>query len=281
MSKNTHCLCSCMCMYWACVRNLYSYVRILTPMYGAMLIHTRPCSSVHTNACSNMCTYVRTMRTHAQTCVRMLALRNPNFYCFNSISFISLSNGNSHVLFHLFAGLSSFLGRGSTSHVFSWYRALADDTKALVCTADFKPILHLLPKSHASGILVQSLAERWWDTTQTFHIAERGMTVTSHNFHWMTGLQCDGSIINFEGELGIQLGIELLGWRHTKETICFFDLKTDHKPLSWERAEDYTKMVKVFLLYILGSYLFTNEGKIVSLRWLALFRDFENAQGAN
>lgn len=40
-------------------------------------------------------------------------------------------------------------------------------------------------------------------------------------------------------------------------------------------------MAKEFLLYILGAYLFANGGKIVSLRWLALFRDFEDAQGSN
>ena len=85
--------------------------------------------------------------------------------------------------FHLFAGPSSFLGRGSTSHMFSWYRALADDTKTLVCVANFKPILHFLPKNHANGILVQSLAKRWWDTTNTFYIDEKEMTVTPHDFH--------------------------------------------------------------------------------------------------
>ena len=40
-------------------------------------------------------------------------------------------------------------------------------------------------------------------------------------------------------------------------------------------------MAKVFLLYLLEAYLFANGGQIVSLRWLALFRDFERAQTAN
>ena len=40
-------------------------------------------------------------------------------------------------------------------------------------------------------------------------------------------------------------------------------------------------MARAFLLYILGVYLFTNEGQMMSLTWLTLFREFEDAQGTN
>ena len=40
-------------------------------------------------------------------------------------------------------------------------------------------------------------------------------------------------------------------------------------------------MARAFLLYILGAYLFANRGHTISLRWLALFRDFEVAKEAN
>ena len=57
--------------------------------------------------------------------------------------------------------------------------------------AGFEPVIHLLLKGSASGILVQTLYERWWDTTYTFHIAEREITVTSYDFHWMMGFSDD------------------------------------------------------------------------------------------
>ena len=53
-----------------------------------------------------------------------------------------------------------------------------DDIKALVHVAGFEPIISLLPKSSTSGILVQTLAKRWWDITHTFHIAKKEMMVT-------------------------------------------------------------------------------------------------------
>ena len=121
---------------------------------------------------------------------------------------------------------------GSVSHIFVWYWALTKDTKTLVCVAGFEPIMCLLLESSTNGILVQVLADRWLDTTHTFHIARMDLTVTPHDFHWMTDLRADGSIINLEVELSVQLGADLLGHRYSSEHIHYFDLERDYKPLS-------------------------------------------------
>lgn len=122
--------------------------------------------------------------------------------------------------------------RGSASHLFAWYRALTKDTKALVSAVGFKPIMCLFLESSTSNILVQTLADIWWDTTHTFHIVGREMTVILHDFHRMTSLRSYGPIINLKSELGIQLGINLLGLRYSSEHICYFDLERDYMPLS-------------------------------------------------
>ena len=41
-------------------------------------------------------------------------------------------------------------------------------TKAHIHVAGFEPIIRLLPKRLTSAILVQCLAEGWWDITHTF-----------------------------------------------------------------------------------------------------------------
>ena len=69
------------------------------------------------------------------------------------------------------------------ARISSWYRTLANDTKTLVRETSFEPIFYLLPENSASAILVQTLVERWWDTTHTFHITEKEMIVTPHDFH--------------------------------------------------------------------------------------------------
>ena len=54
--------------------------------------------------------------------------------------------------------------------------------------------------------------------------------MTPHDFHRMTSLRCDGTIINLEGKSGVQLGIELLGWKYMMNTIHYFDIEIDYKP---------------------------------------------------
>jgi len=46
-------------------------------------------------------------------------------------------------------------------------------------------------------------------------------------------------------------------------------------------ADDCAQMASAFLLYLLGAFLFANGRQPVSLRWLALFHYFKEAQKAN
>ena len=73
------------------------------------------------------------------------------------------------------------------------------------------------------------------------------------------------------------MGIDLLKRRYTTEMICYFDIMADYRPFPQVMADDYAKMARAFLLYLIGAYLFTNEGQTVFLRWLTLFYDFERA----
>ena len=88
------------------------------------------------------------------------------------------------------------MGRDSTSHIISWYRALSKDAKALEHVAGFEPIMRLLPKDATIGIIVQVLAERWGDTTHTCHIVKREMMVTPYDFHRMIDPRSDGPIVD-------------------------------------------------------------------------------------
>ena len=75
--------------------------------------------------------------------------------------------------------------------------------------------------------------------------------------------------------------IDLLGRRYSLDMIGYFDIEVDYRPLPQETAVDCAQMARAFLIYILGAYLFANEGQTVSLRWLALLRDFRDVGGAN
>ena len=55
------------------------------------------------------------------------------------------------------------------------------------------------------------------------------------------------------------------------DTIRYYDIETNYRPLPQVTHDNYVQMARAFSLYILGAYLFANEGQTVSLRWLSLF----------
>ena len=175
-------------------------------------------------------------------------------------SLTQIVNLISPYFFSFLQDISPYSGRGSTNKVAKWYGKLADAMKAHIHVVSFEPIIRLLLERSASAILVQCLAERWWDTTHTFHIVEREMTVTFGDFHHMTGLRCDGAIINLKVESGTWLVIDLLKRRYSLDMIRYFDIEANYRPLPQETTMDCALMAMTFLLYILGAYLFANGG---------------------
>ena len=119
---------------------------------------------------------------------------------------------------------SPYAGKGSTNKVVEWYNLLDPETRGYIREASFEHIIGLLPEKSASTTLVQCLIERWWDTTHTFHISKREMTVTPYDFYRMTNLSFKGAIISLDGVSGIQLDLDILGRKYSTKTICYFDL---------------------------------------------------------
>ena len=72
---------------------------------------------------------------------------------------------------------SPYADRGSTNKVVERFNQLIPKTRGYIREAGFEHIISLLPKNSTSATLVQCVIERLWDTTHTFHIAEREMTV--------------------------------------------------------------------------------------------------------
>ena len=108
------------------------------------------------------------------------------------------------------------------------YNLLVPETKAYIREAGFEPIIDILLEKSASATLVQRFIERWWDTTHTFHIVEREMTVTSYDFYYMIGLSFKGVIISLDGVSSIQLGFDRLERKYSTKTIRYFDLVSDY-----------------------------------------------------
>ena len=86
---------------------------------------------------------------------------------------------------------SLYASRRSITKVVEQYNLLVPETKAYIREAGFEPIIDILLEKSASAPLVQCLIKRWWDTTHTFHIVDREMTMSFYDFYRMTDLSLD------------------------------------------------------------------------------------------
>lgn len=69
-----------------------------------------------------------------------------------------------------------------------------------------------MPERFANIVLAQTMAERWWDSTYTFHIVGLEMTITSHDFHCMIGLWFDGILISLKEEVCYWGNLQYWSW---------------------------------------------------------------------
>ena len=199
-------------------------------------------------------------------------------YCESNIIFPPFFSPNHDFNPNLFLQVSvPYSGKGSTSWVLVWYNILIEETRGHIYATGFEHIICLMPERSTSVVLAQALAKRWWDTTHTFHIAGQEMTITPYDFHRVTGLQFDGVLISLEDESGIRLGADLLERRYDIKTICYTDPEANFMDRPQGMPKECIWMAKVFLLFLLGAYLFANGGQTVSLRWLDFFQDFKRA----
>ena len=112
--------------------------------------------------------------------------------------------------------IRTFLSRGNPTEVLKWRGRLNSMTRSFVEAAGFKYFLETQPIETAKKSHLCALAERWWDTTHTFHIVGVEITITPYDVHRLTGLRVNGIIPTFSAfptrvcpnqeYLGISLG---------------------------------------------------------------------------
>jgi hypothetical protein len=106
----------------------------------------------------------------------------------------------------------SFMSQGNPTKVLKWWGRLNSLTRSFVEMDGFKHFMETQPINSAKKSLLCVLAERWWDTTHTFHIADVEMTIMPYDVYHLTGLRIDGIIPTFSAfPARVRLDREYLG----------------------------------------------------------------------
>jgi len=162
---------------WTCIREVFSACVGFDPRMWDIWQKPR---SAYFYSSFNRFTSICNSKTHSCHFRIRLSLYHPIYlhshtktpYFFNFTRIMNLTT------FYFLQSSTPYVGRGSTNKVVESFNLLIPKTRGYVREAGFEPITSLLSKKSASATLVQCLIERWWDTTHTFHIAERKMIVT-------------------------------------------------------------------------------------------------------
>ena len=108
---------------------------------------------------------------------------------------------SSIVIFCLQEGSHTIRGYGNTG-AREWYDELPDAVQRIVDRAGFGTFCRGLSRLSTCRPLLAALAERWWDTTDSFHFSAAGdMTMTPYDFSMLTGIGVGGDPIPFDTDM--------------------------------------------------------------------------------
>ncbi|CAL9028803.1 unnamed protein product [Prunus brigantina] len=169
--------------------------------------------------------------------------------------------------------LKKIRGCGNNDTCATWYNtAMHDTVKAKVKQAGFLPFLSILGHGKKGDMpLIVALAERWWDTTHTFHFDEVGeMTMTPTDFAAITGLRVGGKRLKYDLEIyknknkivklfGKPIADLLAGERRVSyESLCTLYWKKNPKD-----DKEADQIARAFILCLIGSSFLNDKSQYV------------------
>ena len=142
----------------------------------------------------------------------------------------------------------------------------------------FQHFIPTLAETHNDHAQLVALAERWWDTTNTFHLPFGEATLTPLDFAAITGIRVGGDPLPLDDDLfrNHDALIHYLGRvprMNERGIMRYGHLYKDYQGFVCDTEQSFGQLARVFLLYLLGVSLFATKDNRISLRFLPALRD--------
>ncbi|KAF5932183.1 hypothetical protein HYC85_028354 [Camellia sinensis] len=166
-----------------------------------------------------------------------------------------------------------------------WHGELPDAVRRIVDQAGFGAFCRGLSRLTTCRPLLAALVERWWDTTDSFHLSAAGdMTMTPYDFSMLTGIGVGGDLIPFDIDMDewTAAQVYLLGEapplaRPGFVRYSWFEVQfrvqptlVDAAPMTPEAVERYARG---FLMFLFGTTIFADRANTVPLCLLSALVD--------
>ncbi|KAF5933055.1 hypothetical protein HYC85_029226 [Camellia sinensis] len=157
-------------------------------------------------------------------------------------------------------GSHTIRGYGNTG-TREWYGELPDVVWRIVDRGSFGTFCRGLSRLSTCRPLLAALAERWWDTTDSFHFSTAGdMTMTPYDFSMLTGIGVGGDPIPFD--------IDMDEW-----TAAQFRVQPVLEEEAEMTQEDVERYARGFLMFLFGTTIFADRANTVPLCLLSALVD--------
>ncbi|CDP20769.1 unnamed protein product [Coffea canephora] len=163
-----------------------------------------------------------------------------------------------------------------------WWKRLPRKVAAKVVSVGLGDFLSHLPVADRDRKLPVALAERWWDSTNSFHLPFGEMTLTPLDFTCITGVAVGGLPIPWDYNVRENTNYinEQLGWVPafaSAGAIRVTDILSFYKDKAIDENDDVqlAHLTRVFFLYMLGCTLLSNTAKTIHLCCLPALEDVD------
>ncbi|KAI8530463.1 hypothetical protein RHMOL_Rhmol11G0060500 [Rhododendron molle] len=160
-------------------------------------------------------------------------------------------------------GVASSRGHGDLASSLELYRALPERVRELMDDAGFGLFILTPTVVKSDHAVLIALAERWQDTSNTFHFPIGEITVTPLDFAASTGLRVGGEPIPFDS--GIHRDKAALRWFLRQEpvggdeTVWHDQLRAYLQDRIPTTVQDEEQMARAYLVYLFGVTLYSNK----------------------
>ncbi|KAL9227293.1 hypothetical protein vseg_002999 [Gypsophila vaccaria] len=178
---------------------------------------------------------------------------------------------------------------GSLTQVMESLSLLSEGARSIILGGALGPVVASwgrVAQLHAKvdKVLISGFLERFWDTTNSFHMPFGEVGITMTDFVMISGLPCSGHAIEFDEDLTLSgKGMRDLLGRHLPETVykycrqvpySFFESYFRKDEGNMDEATD-EQNARVWLWYFLGATFFAEKGSVCSTRYFHLLRDLD------
>jgi hypothetical protein len=173
-------------------------------------------------------------------------------------------------------------GGGSNRICGHWYNQLPEPVKDRIAHAGFGEFVKcLVINGRRDRQLIIALAERWWDTTHTFHFDNIGeLTMTPKDFSAITGVQVFGKPLEYDMDAHKKRKelLQYFGKRLAdiaEPTISNTNIYREHCDWVPKTPEDVDRLARVFILCLIGSTLCAGKTNSVNLYYMPCLKNID------